>query len=290
MRREDVSIGQLAELRKSAGITELGSPQAFAALKRAIGDRFQRTTRLHPMPEGATVLPAIATLIGPRVVADAQAIMPIVNSAVPGRNTVHAADVIYSIGLDRGKHYLAKDLAAFPRLETQLEVARKAEHTFALGDDLYSAWFAAIRALAITPAGALPSFATTEAGADLRFNTIAAAYGQLKHNYVLMAGQPYSEFGCEIPDGYIEPAPAAYDALIEYATRGAKLAALLDLPDPNGSRRSGGHGQILAHFERVARTLRVIRAIVDDELANRPLTAIEKRWIGMVSELSVDDS
>jgi Protein of unknown function (DUF3160) len=280
-RREDVSIGQLAELRKTAGIAQLGGPQAFAQLKRAIGDRFQRTTRLHPMPEGSTVLPAIATLIGPRIVPDAQAIMPLVNSAVPDRNAVHAADVVYSLGLDRGKHYLAKDLAAFPRLEAQLEVARTIEHTAPLGDDLYSAWFTAIRALAVTPAGALPSFATTEVGADLRFNTIAAAYGQLKHNYVLMAGQSYSEFGCEIPDGYIEPAPAAYDALIEYAARGAKVTALLDPRDRNG---------IKAHFERVAQTLHVIRAIVDDELANRPLTATQKRWIGMVSELSVDDS
>jgi len=41
-RREDVSIAQLGELRKAAGITDLRGPQAFAALKRAIGDRFQR--------------------------------------------------------------------------------------------------------------------------------------------------------------------------------------------------------------------------------------------------------
>ena len=32
----------------------------------------------------------------------------------------------------------------------------------------------------------------------------------------------------------------------------------------------------------------MIRAIVDDELANRPLSASQKRWIGMVAELSID--
>ncbi|MEO7735274.1 MAG: DUF3160 domain-containing protein [Kofleriaceae bacterium] len=278
-RREDVTIDQLAALRTSAGIRSLRDPNAFALLKRAIGERYQRTTRLHPMPEGSTVLPAIATLIGPRVVVDATAIMPLVNGAVPDRNTVHTADVVYSLGLDRGKHYLAADLARFGNLGSQLDVARKLEHTLPLGDDLYSAWLAAIRALAVTPAGALPSFATTEVGADLRFNTISAAYGQLKHNYALMAGQPYSEFGCEIPDGYIEPVPAAYDALIAYAERGAKLAARLD-PDH--------HTAALAQLTRMAGTLRVIRAIVDDELANRPLSAAQKHWIGMVAELSVD--
>src|SRR5215468_5491788 len=159
-RREDVSIGQLAQLRRTAGIASLQAPGAFAQLKAAIGDGFQRTTRLHPMPEGSKVLPAIATLIGPRVVPDAHALMPLVHSAVPGRNTVHTADVVYSLGLDRARHYLAADLAAFPALDGQLAVARTIAQSTRLGDDLYSAWYAAIRALAVAPAGALPSFAT----------------------------------------------------------------------------------------------------------------------------------
>lgn len=280
-RREDVSIGQLAQLRQTAGIASLRAADAFPRLEAAIGDGFQRTTRLHPMPEGSRVLPAIATLIGPRVVPDAHALMPLVHGAVPGRNTVHAGDVVYSLGLDRGKRYLAADLAAFPPLAGQLDVARTIAQTGRLGDDLYSAWYAAIRGLAVTPAGALPSYLTTDAGADLRVNTITAAYGQLKHNYVLMAGQPYSEFGCAIPDGYVEPVPAAYDALIEYAARGARVAALLDPRDRTGA---GGH------FDRVTRTLRVLRTIVDDELADRPLTARERRWLGMVTELTIDTS
>jgi hypothetical protein len=94
-----------------------------------------------------------------------------------------------------------------------------------------------------------------------------------------VAGQPYSQFGCEIPDGYVEPAPAAYEALIEYATRGARLATLLD---------PAGATHVRAHFERVGKVLRVLRTIVDDELAGRPLTAAERRWLGMVAELNVD--
>jgi hypothetical protein len=75
--------------------------------------------------------------------------------------------------------------------------------------------------------------------------------------------------------------PAAYDALIEYATRGGKVAALLDPRDRSGAR---------GHFDRAIGTLRVLRAIVDDELANRPLTAREKHWLGMVTELTIDTS
>jgi hypothetical protein len=278
-RREDVSFAQLAELRERAKITSLKDPKAYEALKAAIGDGFQRTTRVHPMAEGATVLPAIATMIGPRIVPDASAVMPLVNGAVPDRQTVGAADLAYALGDDHARRYLAKDLAEFPKLAGQLDVSRKIVRDAHLSDDLYSAWLKAVRGLAIAPEGAVPSFATTEPFQDLRLNTITAAYGQLKHNYVLMAGQPYAEFGCEIPDGYVEPAPAAYEALIEYADRGARVATLLDPKDSMHARR---------HFERVGQILRVLRAIVDDELRNRPLSDEEKRWLGMVAELSLN--
>jgi hypothetical protein len=275
-RREDVSIAQLAELRAQVG--SLTDRNAFDKLKAAIGDRFRRTTRLHPMPAGSRELPAIATLIGPRVVTDAGALTLLVNSAVPDRDRIGVADIAYMFGLDRAKTYLVKDLAKFPTLGSQLEVARvQVAHTTP-SDDLYGAWLTAIRALADAPEGSLPSFLTSKAGEDLRLNTIAAAYGQLKHNYVLVAGQPYAEFGCEIPDGYVEPAPGAYEALIDYAARGAKLAALLDPTD---------RAKVRAHFERTGQVLRVLRAIVDDELAGRPLTGAQRRWLGMVAELNV---
>jgi hypothetical protein len=276
-KREDVSIAQLAELRARVG--DLRDAHAFDKLKAAIGDRFQRTTRIHPMPEGSKILPAIATLLGPRIVPDAQAIMPLAHSAVPGRNWVGIADVAYTLGDDAARAYLAKDLADYPKLADQLEVARTLVANAPAGDDLYSAWLGAIRAAAKPAPGTHPAFAATPIGDALRVNTIAAAYGQLKHDYVLVAGQPYAEFGCEIPDGYVEPVPAVYAALSDYAERGAKLVALLD------AKKGAG---VKAHFDRVAHIMRVLKAIADDELAGRALTADEKHWLGMVAELNIN--
>jgi len=278
-RREDVSIAQLVELRAQVG--SLTDPGAFDRLKAAIGDRFRRTTRLHPMPEGSRELPAIATLIGPRIVADAGALTMLAHGTVPGRERVGVADVAYTFGLDHAKTYLAGDLAKYPALGGQLDAARAQVARTPPGDDLYDAWLTAIRALAVAPKGTLPSFLTGKTGQDLRLNTIAAAYGQLKHTSVLVAGQAYAEFGCEIPDGYVEPVPAAYRALIDYTARGAKLAALLDATD---------RYKVRAHFERVGQVLRVLLAIVEDELAGRPLTVAQRRWLGMVAELNVDRS
>ena len=53
--------------------------------------------------------------------------------------------------------------------------------------DLYSAWLQAITGIAATPPGVRPSYMDDPAYADLRINTVAAAFGQLKHNYVLVA-------------------------------------------------------------------------------------------------------
>src|SRR5262249_17409568 len=142
---------------------------------------------------GSTDLPAIATLLGPRVVADAFATRPLVHSETPERFDLSVADLAYAFGHDRAKRYLAADLARWPTLPAQLERARAIVAAPSTGPDLYGAWLGAVRALAARPEGALPSYMGTEAFQDLRLGSFVAAYGQLKHNHLLLAGQPYDE-------------------------------------------------------------------------------------------------
>lgn len=70
------------------------------------------------------MLPAITTLLGPRIVADAFATRPLVNGETPDRSDPSVADMAYAFGHDRAKHYLAADIARFPTLPEQLEKAR----------------------------------------------------------------------------------------------------------------------------------------------------------------------
>lgn len=286
--REDVSIAQLAALRTEAQIRDLRQPDAAERLRRAIGDRFQRTARLHYMPEGSAVLPAIATLLGPRVVADTAALHGLTHAEVPQRERLSVADVAYVLGHDRALAYLGDDLGRFPVLRAQLGRARAgldAAIGTALGagagGDLYGAWLGAVRALAERPAGALPSFMDTPAFADLRVNAAVAAFAQLRHNYVLLAGQGYNEGGCEIPDGYVEPAPQLYDALLGYADRGARALRELDPRDETDGR---------GYFARLSRILQVLRRIGDDELAGRPPSPEARRFLSMVVELAPGNS
>ncbi|MEP7119361.1 MAG: DUF3160 domain-containing protein [Byssovorax sp.] len=274
--REDVPLQKLAALRKSAGIGPLTIPAAADRLRAAIGNDFQRTARIHYMPEGSTVLPAITTLLGPRIVADAFATRPLVHGETPDRYDLGIADLAYAFGHDRARHYLEGDLKRYPTLPAQLEKARAIVSARAPGKDLYGAWLTAIRALADPPKGALPSFMSTEAFQDLRLASFVSAYGQLKHNSILLAGQPYDEGACSVPDGYVEPAKGVYHALADYAARGESAMATLD---PQGSL--GG----TAYFKRLGKLMRVLEAISDTELAGEPLSKEEQAFLSMVVEI-----
>lgn len=274
-KREDVSFADLRALRKKAGVASVGV-EAAPALRAAIGSGFSRTARLHPMPEGVKDLPVIFTMLGPRVVPDTAAMHLLLNDEVPKRPLPHAGDVAYVLGHDRGKAYIEKDLKDFaPILDKNLEKARAMLSGPLPEGDLYSAWLGAIRGVAHKPAGLVPSFMGTEAFADLRINTAVAAYGQLRHNFVLMAGEEVGAAGCEIPDGFVDPVPAVYQSLLGYAKRGEAVFAELDPKDELHAR---------AYFARLARTVSVLSVIADDELAGRALTVGQKRFLSMIAE------
>lgn len=272
-KREDVSLAALLQLRKRAGITDLKIPDSGEKLKAVIGQDFQRTARIHYMPQGSTTLPAIATMLGPRIVPDAQASTNIVHSAIRGRPMPSFADVAFMLGSDRAKTYLAPEFARYPSLEKALERGRADMRTIDRSS-LYTAWLAAIRDISATPDGAVPSFTKTPAYADMKINSTVAAYGQLRHNYVLVAGQAYDEGGCEIPDGYVEPNLALYESLVTYAQRGI-----------SASRSMNASKETIDYFERLEKTLKVLVTVTKDELSGRPLSEEEKRWLSMTSEI-----
>lgn len=272
-KREDVSLDDLIRLRRRAGITNFTIPDSAEKLKAAIGNDFQRTARIHYMPQGSKTLPVISTMLGPRIVPDSQVETDLVHSRIPDRPMPMFGDIAFMLGHERAKSYLAPELARFPGLQPALEKGR----TYLQSIDrasLYTAWLAAIRDVAVTPDGVLPSFTKTTAYSDMKLSSVVAAYGQLRHNYVLIAGQAYDEGGCEIPDGYVEPNLALYESLVAYAQRGRAAVEAM-----NGSQAAR------AYFERLERTLKVLISVVKDELAGRALSDEEKRWLAMSSEI-----
>lgn len=275
-RREDVGMRELGALRRQAGIGRVDRA-AQPALARAIGAGWQRTARLHYMPPGSKDLPVIATMLGARVTGDTGTLGPLTHSEVPGRYLPTASDVAYVLGHDRAKVHLTKELAAHPDLGLALDRSRARLAAAPVRESLYDAWLSAVRGLAAPPQGVTPSFMRTPEFADLRVDEAVAAYGQLRHNFVLMAGQEYSEGGCEIPDGWVDPVPAVYAGIVGYAERGGAVMKELDPTDRTGS---------VAYFAELAKIGRVLGAIAKDELEGRPLSTAARQFLAMIVDMS----
>lgn len=262
-RREDVAVPELLRLMREGRFRarDPGSPER---LRETIGDRFKRTARVHFMPENSPELPAIATLFGPRIVPDVAPLTRLVHDSVENRTSLSGADVGFVLGHDRSRRLLEGDLARHPGLAGALAKARGELVGAAAGrDDVYAGWLKSLLALAAPPRGTVPSFMHREAYADARLNSALVGYGQLRHAFVLLAGQGYDAYGCEIPDGYVEPLPEVYDALITHVH---KMRA-----------KAGG-------FARLEGVLKTLRSIVTTELSGAELGEAQRRWLGMVSE------
>lgn len=261
-RREDVSVPDLLRLARERKL-RASDPDAPAKLAAAIGDKFQRTTRIHYMPEGTTVLPAIATLIGPRIVPDTGPLTRLVHDRVENRYELGAADVAYLLGHDRARHYLAADLAKHPTLGAELDAARAELGRAAAAGDVYAHWLRAVRAVSAVPAGTVPSFFRTDAYRDLRMNSALVGYGQLRHAFLLMAAQGYDAYGCEIPDAYVEPLVPVWDALLAHVRK----------------VRS-----VVPGYAGLERVVSMLRDIAVTEISGAALSEPQRRWLAMVAE------
>lgn len=261
-RREDVPPEKLLEIARAKGLRS-SDPEVAAKLRSAVGDGFKRTARTHFTVEGAPDLPAILTLLGPRVVPDVAPLTRLVHDAVPDRKWLAAADAGHVLGHDRARAFLP-DFDRAPGLPQAFAGARaELRANAAAAKDIYGSWLRAVLAIADRPTGVLPSFTTTDAYADHRLNSALVGYGQIRHAFVLLAAQGYDAYGCEIPDAYVEPLPAVFDALLAHVRKMRTLS-------------TGWKG-----LERVIATL---AAIAHDETNGRTLTEPQRRWLAMVSE------
>lgn len=262
--REDIPLADLTRLFREAkiGARDEAAP---AKLRAAMGERFARTTRTHFQAEGCGPLPAITTLLGLRVAPDTGGLTALVHDAVPERKSgLSLADVGYVLGHDRAKVHLKDQLAAHPSLGAALDAGRartlaSAEHP----TDVYTSWLSVLTALGKEPVGVVPRFAKTPEYADARLNSALVGFGQLRHAYVLLAGQGYDAYGCEIPDGYVEPHVPAWDALAAHVA----VLARRGLP-----------------VKRIAEIVGILRKLAKKESQGVALSEPERRWLGMVAE------
>ena len=261
-KREDLPPARLSELARAKGIRSTDA-EAADKLKAAIGDGFKRTARTHFTVGGAPELPVIMTMLGPRIVPDAAPLTRVVHDSVPERKWLGAADAGYALGHDRAQSFIP-DFTRTPGLPQAFAGARaEMRSNAAAARDIYGSWLRAVLALGDAPTGVLPSFTKGAAYADHRLNSALVGYGEIRHAFVLLAAQGYDAYGCEIPDAYVEPLPAVFDALLTHVR----------------NMRAVAKG-----WEGLERVIAALAQIARDETNGKSLTEPQRRWLAMVSE------
>ena len=263
-----MTVPQLAQLKEDLEISQASELADLddQTIAQAIVDGGYGTQRIssHYMVNGAGgTLPLSSSFafFGQRYVLDSHVFSNVVYDRVPSKRMMPSPlDVAYAaLGNDQAGMMLKSELERYnyaSDLEAMRVIADEEPSAF-WEQNLYNRWLGALRTLspasALTEGAdeALPAIAKTEAWGARLLNTQLASWAELRHDTILYAKQSYtSGDSCEFPDAYVEPYPAFFASMEEYAEHAQTLIAGLSFEAPEGTT------QYFETFGSIARTLR----------------------------------
>lgn len=207
-----------------------------AALSRMIdaqrGDRPRIATTLLHHPEGAaesSFEPVAFSLSPQRYTPDSLVLSRVSYDRIQGgrvlRMMPEALDAAFgALGNDQAAALLEPSLRRYD-FATELSTVRSlvdAHESAYWGGSLYARWLGALRTLSPretlgSPAG-LPTVMRSDAWGRRLLNTQLSAWSEMRHDLVLYLAQSYSaEPGCSYPAAYVDPYPAFWNALGQWA-------------------------------------------------------------------------
>ncbi len=187
-------------------------------------------------------------------------------------------DVMVSLGNDHAITHLQAELEQYPYEATLATLRQRIGGLDASywQAPVYNQWLGMIRSLnAPTVANNYPSPMQTRAWADKNLQTQLSSWAQLRHDNILYVKQSYTtgRILCEFPSVFVEPYPALYQALYEFAQNGQALISLIDKNFPNESE------QLQTYFTDVAESAQLLTIISEKELAQTPLSEAERTFL-----------
>jgi hypothetical protein len=285
--RGDLSLPQVAVMRDIVRITDIGAADTLERFASIVRNQPSRVQGTHPLPDGVTELPVVASVLGARLAPGHLLPHALVHPAVPSRSAATAAEAAYVLGADRARAWLDEPYAAHTSLERVVDHLRNVVPEVYGDASLLGSWFRAITALSEAPSGRTPGFMATTAFGDLRVNSTLAAYGEYLHRNDRVPADDASPQGCEIPSGWVDPVPTVYALLERYAERAIALVRSTSAWAPEAHPNDAALLRVLDNLSRVARGL---HQIAEDELAGRQLGELQIRFLSMVAESTGDDT
>lgn len=139
-------------------------------------------------------------------------------------------------------------------------------------DNLYNRWLVSLRELSpaktLANQTGLPQIAQTEAWGRRLLNTQLASWAELRHDTILYAKQSYTGgASCMFPTAYVDPYPAFYARVAEFAEHGVAMAAGLDF-----SKNPGLATQVPTYFQTLRDVAKMLGEMAQNERDGIPLT------------------
>jgi hypothetical protein len=199
----------------------------------------------------------------------------VVNGQKVKRAFPSSLDVMYTLGNDRAADHLAVELDQY-RYKANLDVLRQQVNSYShefWQNSFYNLWLNCIRALNIEPEGDhKPQAMRSPAWMDKILHTQLASWAQLRHDHILYAKPPYCPGAiCEYPGGYVEPYPAFYAAVGEYARFGKALFASVEIGD-TGRTSEQTYQTTLDYFDNLNTVATRLEDLSREELAGEPFS------------------
>lgn len=218
-------------------------------------------------------------LLGQRYVIDSHVFSNVVFDRVRERMMPNPLDVAFAVFRnDQAASYLKSELDTYD-YQGALNGMRVAVE--AHGDDywdanLYNRWLLALRGLSpFARPPEVPAPMKSEGWGRRLLNTQLASWAELRHDTILYAKQSYTgAFECEFPDGYVDPYPAFYAALVAYAERGLAMSDRLE-----GTARADLIDRLRDHFSTLKATLTTLQHMAEQELSGVPFDAEQLAFI-----------
>lgn len=235
-----------------------------------------------PTGEKPDALPVSFLVSGQRFIVDAYVLANVVfDRIIFNGNKIYRMmpdplDALYALGNNNALYFLEDELTKFP-YGTQLALMRylidNKEPEF-WSENLYNTWLKSIRALnPIEDNTSLPFFMRTGAWNQQKMNTQLAAWTQLRHDNLLYAKPSYTGgVGCSFPYSYVEPYPAFYKALADYANQAADFFSTKNVTSEFSI-------PIDVYFRKFAGIVGKLETLAQKELDNIAFTTDEENWL-----------
>jgi hypothetical protein len=219
-------------------------------------------------------------LLGQRYVIDSHVFSNLVFDRVGGgkvaRMMPNPLDVAFSVFQNnQAATLLTPELTAYPYAPdlAAMRLLADAHPSEFWQESLYNLWLGALREL--SPAAIATSVGTATLPATFRseqwgrrlLSTELASWAELRHDTIAYSKQSYSGGSfCDFPDGYVDPYPAFYEKLLDFAALGkAEIVPLYDATAVIGT-------EVTAYFDNLTEVATRLHDMAEQELTGAPFT------------------